>query len=85
MALENIYAVVTLAAVAAPWLAYRAKAIGEAILWAAIGTAASWALLTWAGSMQYGVLFWLAGGLFLINVFELAVAMFAPLLRTEEE
>lgn len=85
MAVENIYAGILLLAAVTPYLAYRARNLGEAVIWSAIGTASSWALLTWAGSLQYAVLFYLGGGLFLINVLELAMAFFAPLIRSGEE
>ena len=85
MAIETIYAGVLLLSAVAPWLAYRAKNYGEAVIWSAIGTVLSWAFLTWAVSVQQAVLFWVGGGLFLINVFELAVAVFAPLLKSGEE
>ena len=85
MAVDIIYAGILFLAAIAPWAAYKARDLGEAIIWGAIGTASSWALLTWAGSMQYAVLFYLGGGLFLANMLELALAVFSPLIRGSEE
>lgn len=84
MAVDVVYAVVFFVAAVAPILGYRARNMGEAVIWSTIGAASSYALLTYAAAAQYGALFYLAGGLFLINVLELAMVFFAPLIPKEE-